>query len=187
MTCRYPESLIEDYTDGELSPAVAAEIEEHLKGCALCRYDYRSTQLLKELLSKTAPPVPGSHYFEEVQALILARTTESVPYAVHKADTDRQSVERVSFYRSLLAVAASLLLFFSALYVGSMQPDSIAGENRFDKQLSGLSSAGAVTKPGIGTELSPFGQDRIRGGLLLVGPPGMLGRLTAVGMFLDSE
>lgn len=31
------EQLISEYVDGDLSPAVAREVEDHLRGCAECR------------------------------------------------------------------------------------------------------------------------------------------------------
>jgi anti-sigma factor RsiW len=52
------ERLISEYVDGDLAPAVARQLEQHLMVCADCRvllHDYRSLIAITQSLALTTP------------------------------------------------------------------------------------------------------------------------------------
>ena len=80
MTCREMTEFLMDYLDGELSPEVNAQFEEHIAKCGDCvRFidTYKKTiQLGKAAMCdkpETAPPVPEGL----VQAILKAKKTQS--------------------------------------------------------------------------------------------------------------
>jgi hypothetical protein len=187
MTCRHPESLLEDYLDGELSPADSAALKKHLQQCDYCRAEYESARRLKYLLADSPLRKPGSEYFREVQSLILAKTVDAGLLGTVGSDAALETAQRISFVRSLAAVAASLAIFFTALYIGSSQPTTMS-------DIPGLyraPNASAESEPGAAavTDLGMTSTEhqRITGGLLLVGPPGLLGRFAGAAAVLGIE
>ncbi len=62
-TCQEIKQQLSDYLDGELDPAVCAELEQHLRGCDNCRVmvdTLHKTILLYREYSRTPPPA-GVH------------------------------------------------------------------------------------------------------------------------------
>lgn len=187
MTCRHALLLLEDFVDEELSPAEADEVSRHFRECRACRLEYEAAKRLKGLLSNLPSADPGSEYWEETMRLIMARTTGAVSSPEEKSDTiDIGYTRRRAFVRSLVSAAASLIILISALALGSSYEEQTA------------LSAGSVGSATVYAQ-NPCVDDATSGvtceeqarratGMLLIGPPGVLGRIAALTDFsADTE
>lgn len=169
MTCSEAGLLLDDYLDRELPPEIATQVAAHLEGCPACREEYAGSVRLKELLGSAEVPPPPETYWEEVTDLILARTVENDGVVDLQRHLGKQ---RQSFYRSLVSVAASLAIFFVALWFGPGLNLGAVSASRSGQDVTG--AAQEVNRAGVTEELfSRMEQDRIAGGVLLVGSPGM--------------
>lgn len=123
MTNRHDMSRLENFLDGELSPAEEKAFLAELEKSAELQDELAAAQKLKILMSRLPAPEPDQTYFDEVTDLILARTTEqdeALP-----APTIAIPERRFSFVHIALPVAAAILLFFGALsYSQSRQNQS---------------------------------------------------------------
>ena len=119
MTCRYALSLRDDYLDRELDPGLAAEIEAHLAVCPDCRREFAESHRLTELLKSHQPGLPAEDYWSETSDLILARTVDAPGANQPHRVPPRSGYDRRELIRSSLALAASICIFFLALYIGS--------------------------------------------------------------------
>ena len=177
MTCYQALTLLEDYVDKELPADKEVSIREHLTGCASCREEYETTLLLKELLKQHQSPDPGQDYWTETTNLIAARTVES-PSAPIKtiAVTDRRMIQRSAFMRSIVSVAASLVVLFTALLLGSGQEQRLARISASEPPIF----VSAPLEQVVGTDntiiVTRDEQVRLARGMLLMGAPGTLGR-----------
>ncbi len=188
MTCLQARSLIEDYVDHELPEPLSAALEEHLSNCPHCRADYEASLALKQLLVRTPVDYPGQEYFDEVRNIILARTVEADPTErVIKTHKDDRSEKRKSFMRSLVSVAASLCIFFSALLLGSRHEFGTSALSRVpqtsDSTFSLTELVNAESSPGF----TKADQERMVGAMILLGPPGILGRFTNIADVLSGR
>jgi hypothetical protein len=177
MTCRQVLSLLEDLADNELSPAQRDIVGRHLKQCQKCRAEYEATRQLKELMTNVKTAYPDADYWEETTDLILARTVSSgEEYYSPAAADNRPRKGRDAFIRSIVSVAASLFILFTAIYLGNQQEGRIA-------RIGNERSPVLVTAPLqdlFFDDTMEFAthdeQSRLLNGMLLVGPPGVLGK-----------
>jgi anti-sigma factor RsiW len=177
MTCHDALTLLEDYVDSDLPADKEDLVREHLASCATCRQEVDETVLLKELLRHHKPQDPGEDYWLETTRLILARTTESISLNVLPVSVaDSQAKRRQAFMRSVVSVAASLVVLFSALLLGSGQEQRLA-------RLGSAQPPVFVSAPLdeiVGTDntiiVTRDENDRLARGMLLIGAPGTLGR-----------
>lgn len=183
MTCHQALSLLDDYIDNELSPAVTAEVAQHLEQCAACRQEYESgkhlTQVLKQTQDESRLPDPGEDYWSEVSSLILARTVESsAPSADEESPVRLRSraETRQSLMRSAMLFAASLVLLLGALLVGSQRGHFGPSAQRQQTHLimtASLSDAMASDHEAIVTKEE---ETALLRGMLALGAPGPVGR-----------
>ena len=178
MTCPEVQSLLEDYLDKELPEATAKAVAEHLKECARCRSEVEVSARLAGLLKDIKPPEPDPDYWHEVQSLILARTVESSPPTSAYSEGARRSRERASLYQSLLAVAASLVIFFAALLAGSVESPARAEAPEQSEGFLTKASLVAMACEEVDSEACQAEQKRLARGMLLMGRPGLLGGST---------
>jgi len=122
MTHRHITDVIDDYIDDELDISASEEVRRHIEQCRTCRAEYELALRLRKMLSGNSAADPGEDYFNEVSALILAKTVNTTPSEtiVTNLEKQRRNNKR-AFYRSLVSVAASLVIFFTALIFGSTQ------------------------------------------------------------------
>jgi anti-sigma factor RsiW len=164
--------LLDDYLDRELPTESSTTVDAHLEVCPDCRIEYERTLRLKELLASGIVPEPAEPYWDEVTDLILARTVEKDGITELERHRGRPQREKNSFYRSLVSVAASLALFFTALWLGpSLTRD--AGGAIWTERNAAPQTVEIAGRNNAESLLSRSEQDRIAGGLLLVGSPGM--------------
>ena len=178
MTCLQYKALIDDFADGELVSELFQEFKEHINSCESCKKEYELTRHLKELLQNTSSSMPGDLYFAENADLIIARTIEKDSW---ENSTDSKSPEKIhsEFSRALLSAAAALVIFAISIIIGTS--DSNFAQNNPSE------SPVFVTIPVetmISTANSPIFTkaeqlNQIQG-MLLISPPGMLGRLSVI-------
>jgi len=187
MTCQYFRSLLDDFVDRELSPPIDDSVRAHVSACSACRAELEELTRLRKLLVGMSSPEPEPGYWQEAADLILARTTEAESIIDITTQVERSSRERASFYRSLVAVAASLIVFFGSLVVGSL------GDFR-DRQHFAVSGKGETVTLAVSTQtpsgggyIAPDEQNLIAGTLLLVGTPGMFASSSSMAIALGMD
>jgi anti-sigma factor RsiW len=174
MTFTHIGSLLDDYLDQELPEPVAREVTTHLESCAACRTEHEEALRLRALLSGYQPPAPPEEYWDEVSGLILARTVEGRTEVVDlPTEAARARSERYQLYRSIAAVAASLVVFFSALLTGPESPLAIPGQLADGSQTEAPNTLLASSTPESSNLFSEDEQALIAGGMLLVGGSGL--------------
>lgn len=119
MTCPTTRSLLEQFVDSELPPAAAEQLRAHLAACSECRLEIESSRQLKELLARSPVPDPGERYWQASEKLILARTVDRPTEPERLPATTAKSYGTGQLTRSLVALAASLLLLCTAVWLGS--------------------------------------------------------------------
>ncbi|HEV7135725.1 MAG TPA: zf-HC2 domain-containing protein [Steroidobacteraceae bacterium] len=77
MNCVRSVSYLDDRIAGDLPPGAAAELDEHLEGCAQCRAALEELRLLKRALADLPAPRPGPDVLERM----LQAATRSAPPA----------------------------------------------------------------------------------------------------------
>jgi len=188
MTCPYPRSLLEDYVDRELPEAEAEAVAKHLAACDACRAEYEAILKLKSLLRRQAVPEPHPEYWKEVSSLILARTVESAPFETVDRPFDQvRSSERASFVRALISVAASLGIFIAALSFGSIGGVATSEDPPLERQVLSTSTLVAGAHADANLEITLSNHERVSKALLLLGPPGLLGRFPEMATALGIE
>lgn len=188
MTCPYFRSLLDDFIDRELSTSLETSLKGHLDVCEACRAEYEESVRLRALLSDLLVPEPATGYWQESAEIIKARTIESGDFVDLVALDEQRRLERNSFYRSLVAVAASLIVFFGSLLIGSS--NSLTGTNWASGPIRGDTTAamgGAQADISRANYISTDEQELIAGGMLLVGTPGMLAGSSSLAIVFGSD
>ena len=181
MTCPEAVSRLDGFVDDDLPPAEADQVREHINTCKSCRVEYELTLRLKQLLSTRTTPDPGQDYFNETENLVLARTVDNAEDDVEErpaTSSERRSNRRQALWRAVLSVAASVVILFVAIYIGSSQDDQASRRETAEAPV--LATAGLQDRVGpAGLEI--FADDdrvRMARGILLMGSPGPLGRFS---------
>jgi len=188
MTCPYPRSLLEDYVDGDLPLAEAEAVAKHLAACDACRTEFEATLRLKSLLSRPTVKGPHPEYWKEVSSLILARTVESAPLEAADRPVGRvRPSERASFFRSVLSVAASLGVFFTAISFGSFDGAVTTDAPEMERQVLSTTVLVATAHADARLEIPMANHERVYEAMLLLGPPGLLGRFPEMATALGIE
>ncbi|MEW6412322.1 MAG: zf-HC2 domain-containing protein [Candidatus Zixiibacteriota bacterium] len=177
MTCQSTLALLEDFVDKELTTEQQAQIEKHITACDKCRAEYESAIVLKELLQNRKTPDPGQDYWLETTSLIRARTVDSIaPPSEATRAVDRRSYDRNAFVRSLVSVAASLVILFSALLLGSTHKQHLADIGTTEAPVFVSVPLEEVVASDNITIVTVEEKALVSKGMLLLGAPGILGR-----------
>jgi anti-sigma factor RsiW len=186
MTCQFIATLIEDFADGELSQSRAEQVRQHLESCIECREKYETTRQLKKLLTQMPASEPGEDYWSEVSVLIQARTIESpADRETHVSSIAKTLPGREALVRSLVAVAASLVLLLAALFVGTSQPERIATLNRSKTPILATAAVSEFLDADSIPVVTYAEQVRLAKGTLLMGNPGFLGRFEGLSELME--
>lgn len=121
MTHRHPTKLLEAYVDGELSATDTATVQDAMTTCPDCKRAVDELRNLRQILTEGEIPDPDEDYWQEVEALIHAKTidrTPATPVQQLSPDTRRSLTRAVASF----AVAASL--FATALILGQYSKES---------------------------------------------------------------
>ena len=177
MTCINSGILLEGYLDNELSADETRNFEIHLKSCTGCQNELKVLKQLKEILASDEYVDPGDEYWEENKSLILAKTTESEDWNI--SQPTRTISVKTDFKRALVAVAASLVLLASSLFLG-VESDKQINYISDNNDMFALNPMQNVFDSEQNIIVSEKEQLNIAKGILLISPPGALGRLTSI-------
>ena len=182
MTCYHSSALLEDYIDGTLPAESVDEIDQHLKSCERCRQEYEAAVSLKKLLKVKPIHQPPPEYWSELSNIIIARTIDSpaLPDEPH-TPIDLNAERRSAFIRSLVSFAASLVILFSAILIGSNGQERFASVSEQDSPLFVLAPMDeSADSEDSSLFVSRDERMHLTRGMLLMGPPGSLGRIAAL-------
>ena len=104
--------LIDEYFFGEIDSQEKIVLEEHLKVCELCRYQFNSVKMLKESLLKESLPEPDENILKEARNE-LRMNLRSVRLKKSFWEVIREKITSSFFITPQLAAAA-----FSFLIIG---------------------------------------------------------------------
>ena len=169
-------SLLEDFVDGELSDEEARRVEKMIAESSDIKTEYELSKLVKQILDNKGSHDPGDAYFDELTELIRARTIQRDRDEYERDTPATRGSERRAFVRSLVSAVASLILLFTALFLGSHREDWLSGLNGNGDEIIATAS--------VSRELSGFQADfataeeqqSLGQGMFLLSPPGMAAR-----------
>ncbi len=178
MTCLQYKPLIDDYADNDLAPELSLKLEEHLASCASCTIELEGTVRLKELLKNRVSPNQRNLSFEETTNLILARTVEKNSWQEQARQKPDEQV-RSEFSRAILSAAAALIIFAISVVIGTSD-EKFAQNNPPESPIFVMSPVEQMIEPNDSPIFTKAEQLNHIQGLLLISPPGMLGRLSVI-------
>lgn len=181
MTCYPSLALLDDYIDGSLSEGVVEQLDEHLKNCSSCRREFAIAQSLKEHLRVMPAHQPPPEYWSELSSIIMARTVESPPEIdTYLSPSEQTKLNRTALIRSLVSLAASVVIMFSAILIGTSGREQFASAVDSETPLFVLAP---LDQPVVSDDYMLVTRDErinMTRGMLLIGPPGGLSRITAL-------
>jgi len=177
MTCSHFMALLDGFIDGEIDTSLSNEMQQHLSECDDCSSEYASALRLKKNLTSMAVPDPGNDYWRETTEIILARTVSADPSPPFNAETGQ---DKRAFVRSMLSVAASLFILFTAMLLGSGQDSPTVLLNQPSATIVHPPSAQDSVQVQQGVFAPTDDQTRLLRGTLLLTSPGAPGLATAM-------
>jgi anti-sigma factor (TIGR02949 family) len=187
MTCQFVLSVIEEYADGELAPEQSEQVRQHLELCRQCREEYQTTLQLKKLLAQQRAPEPDNDYWRETTALILARTIETPAEDPSPVTTGGRMVSgRQALLRSVVSVAASLLLLAIAVFVGTSQQRQLSKLETSDVPVLATAPVSELLEGDSLPVITPAEQMRLAKATLLMGNPSFLGRFEGLSEMMET-
>lgn len=188
MTCLYARSHLDDFLDDDIAAADALRVKEHLEACPDCRAELEEGRLLRTLLSQQPPVDPGPRYWSEVTPLIMARTVESDAPAPERVSVDEIVRYRgTRLVRSVVTLAASLVLLYVALTLGSGHRAAMAKQTASPRPVFLAASLTGLTGPDNFAIVTPQEQADMARITAVMGAPGILGRFTVLPGLLSFE
>ena len=178
MTCRCALELIEDYVDGELPEVTVKAVAGHLDGCRSCRQRFLEARQLKQLMRRMPGYDPGQEYWLQTEQLIRARTVEVHPCLSQPSETTVADVGdgRRALMRALVSLAASLSILVSAILIGVGQEPELSAGRQAAMPILATAPVSELLAADHGPVVTHQEQMRLARGMLLMGPPGFLGR-----------
>ena len=116
MNCNTAFKLLDDYIDGELGQNDAETLKTHLEKCPECQQEYQQLVDLTDLLKKSPTNQPDQKYWDETTSIINARTIDAPERITVVPKLEKT---RSEFIRSVVSLAASIVLFATALFIGT--------------------------------------------------------------------
>ena len=176
MTCLQYKPLIDDFADNNLAPELVDSFNKHISTCDECKQDLKATIHLKELLHNTTSHNPGGLYFDETLELISARTIEKNNW---KENNKSASKVQSEFSRALFSTDAALILFALSIIIGTSE-NKFAQNNPTESPIFVMTPVEQMLKPENSPIFTKAEQMNHIQGMLLISPPGMLGRLSVI-------
>ncbi|HDL01218.1 MAG TPA: zf-HC2 domain-containing protein [candidate division Zixibacteria bacterium] len=178
MTCLQYKLLIDDLADNSLDPVLATQLKEHILLCDSCKQELEATGHLKELLNNSASVNPGDLYFEETANLIFARTIEKNDWQEQQKQKSPEKI-RSEFSRALISTAAALIIFAISIIIGTSDT-KFAQNNPAESPIFVMTPLEQMIEPDDSPIFTKAEQLNHIQGMLLISPPGMLGRLSVI-------
>lgn len=122
MTSRHCRYWHGEYLDGEVSPELRAEIEQHIQVCLECREDLEQTRRLRAFLGQIDSPDPGQAYFDGLGERIVARVgmqTDADDFPLPARPVNRSG----EILKTLIGLAAVITLLFSSFYLSGLKQE----------------------------------------------------------------
>ena len=180
MTCQEVLSYLDDLIDDELPPTKVESVRKHMEQCLSCREEYDRTVQLLTVLKQRKPLIPDDTYWDEVTALIMAKTVEAVQSnSVVQTQVQDISAKRTALIRAIVAAAASLAILFSALVIGSQQSQQLT-EKDLASPVFATADLRELLEPHDVGIFTKNDQLQLARGTLLIGSPGVLGRFAGM-------
>jgi anti-sigma factor RsiW len=152
MKCPDIENIIQDYIDGELSQERVQHVREHLASCPHCKsYEEAFRAAIKPLRAAEQLPVPESVWLNIKRAIPPQKEPGYQPWALvlNVLLGERQ--------RTIIALAASILLAIGLLVVSDMlQTNKVVG-SYLGEQLKALRHMGSHTNDSADVRNLDFG------------------------------
>ncbi|MEW6049473.1 MAG: zf-HC2 domain-containing protein [Candidatus Zixiibacteriota bacterium] len=180
MTCHVVLSLIDDLVDNELSPPDEAQVKVHLAACSACQAEYDRALRLKRMLAAAPATDPGPDYWAEVSPLIAAKTVDREPVVERTSITHLPRRINPELSRALLTCAASLLLLFAAVWVGSQRREQVTAANASPHPLLVTAPLRGLLASDQSTIMSVHERRLVARASLVLGAPGPLGRFATL-------
>jgi anti-sigma factor RsiW len=178
MTCLEFRSRLDPYIDHELSAEDTRRADEHARDCDACRRELASHRELTALLAgHRHPHQPDETYWDESHELILARTEEGARVDSDLSDPIPSRGWYTPLTRSILSVAASVALLVTALLLGSQHDRPVTVFQHQGEQFIVSAELTDMMITSDGGPLSRGDQRRLGSAAILVGSPGVLGRI----------
>lgn len=119
---RHPKRLLQEYLDGQASPARAAALQSHLSRCARCRSEAASERRLRARLNSFAVPVPGPELRERIERAARPEN-DGTPhgYAARPHPASGRGRQRLATATGVVAAAVGLALSAAYLLGGWFQ------------------------------------------------------------------
>lgn len=178
MTCLQCKLLIDDFADNTLDPELATQLNEHILLCDSCKQELETTGHLKELLNNTVSVNPGDIYFEETANLIFARTIEKNNWQNLQNQKSPEKI-RSEFSRALISTAAALIIFAISIIIGTSDT-KFAQNNPAESPIFVMTPVEQMIEQNNSPIFTKTEQLNHIQGMLLISPPGMLGRLSVI-------
>lgn len=115
--CNDMKSLLIDYLDGQLAPAIRDKVEEHLKGCMDCREEIVQFKKLFEEMASTKLEQPSPALKENFKLMLQSELNISATMEMLKSKEEPKVVKMRTGSR-WLQIAASIVLVAGGMFAG---------------------------------------------------------------------
>ena len=115
--CNDVKSLLIDYIDGQLAPAIRDKVEEHLKGCMDCREEIVQFKKLFEEMASTKLEQPSPALKENFNLMLQSELNISATMEMLKTKEEPKIVKMRTGSR-WLQIAASVVLVAGGMFAG---------------------------------------------------------------------
>ena len=179
MTRRHDLSLVDDLVDNELPPERAAEVQKLIESSPEWRDRYQETTRLVNALRQKKISDPGETHWVDSANRVLSRTAAFDGYDDRFITKKEYQAGVGSLVKSMLSLAASIAILLATVYLGS-------NTEQLTKQAPNSHAilvAAPLVQP-VHSYPSAFSghdsQARMARGVMLLGTPGMLGRMVGL-------
>jgi len=115
--CNDVKSLLIDYLDGQLAPAIRDKVDEHLRGCMDCREEIVQFKKLFEEMASTKLERPSPALKENFNLMLQSELNISATMEMLKTKEEPKIVKMRTGAR-WLQIAASILLVAGGMFAG---------------------------------------------------------------------
>jgi hypothetical protein len=187
MTCFKTLSLLDEYIDNELTPPDSELVQRHLEICPSCQAEHDRSIQLKGYLKNIPVPQPPKEYWDEVSAIIKAKTVDSIPIIRDENSfIEIEHKHRVVFVRSAIVFAASLALLVTSLLLSNhFIPRPMSARDSSPKNI--VAGLGNKVDQDAQSIITRQEQIQIATGSVVVGAPSMVNRYSGLIGFWDGH
>ena len=115
--CNDVKSLLIDYLDGQLAPAIRDKVEDHLKGCMDCREEIVQFKKLFEEMASTKLEQPSAALKENFNLMLQSELNITATMEMLKSK-EEPKIAKMRTGSRWLQIAASILLVAGGMFAG---------------------------------------------------------------------